>query len=70
MDTAKSEAVISGMGGKFPGCLNVEDLKKKLFAGSNLLTTDEGRYMEGCKYIILEASETLLDVCDWLGLHW
>lgn len=52
MATIKSEAVISGMGGKFPSCLNVEDLKKKLFAGSNLLTTDEGRYIQGCKYVM------------------
>lgn len=47
-----SEAVISGMGGKFPGCSSIEDFKQKLFAGSNLLNTDEGRRMEGCKYIV------------------
>lgn len=45
-----SEAVISGLGGKFPECLTVEDFKKKLFAGSNLLSVDEERYILGCKY--------------------
>lgn len=58
-----SEAVISGMGGKFPECSTVEDFKEKLFAGSNLLCVDEERYISGCKYYNVVT-------CKWIYYLW
>ncbi|XP_075231646.1 fatty acid synthase-like [Lycorma delicatula] len=43
----KFEVVISGMGGSFPMCENVEDLKHHLFNKINMVTVDDERWLPG-----------------------
>jgi len=47
MTEPKVEVVISGIGGLFPECDNLDELKNMLFAKKNGVTSDSRRWTPG-----------------------
>lgn len=47
MTEPKAEVVISGIGGLFPECNNLDELKNLLFDKANGVTTDSRRWKPG-----------------------
>lgn len=44
MDKCREEIGISGMSGRFPECGNLEDFRKKLYDGADMITSDFCRW--------------------------
>lgn len=47
MAESKVEVVISGIGGIFPECNNMDEFKKLLFDKMNAVTSDDKRWIPG-----------------------
>jgi len=50
MPEIKEEVVISGIGGRFPECNDMEELKELLFNKTNGVTIDSRRWNPSNKY--------------------
>lgn len=47
MPAKKEQVVISGISGRFPECLNIQQFKERILAGDNLVTHDGVRWPVG-----------------------